>query len=87
MENGVRTLGNPWEHKKHGEQHRVGAGGCVNIEKLIAALAPGRRRLRWWPSRAAGWSCAFCTIAWHSGGYKWPTLNGWPMTGLPQVIR
>ena len=44
MENGVRTLGKPWEHKEHGEQHRVRASGCENIEKPIA-FAPGRRRL------------------------------------------
>ena len=28
-----------------------------------------------------------CILQWHSGGYKWPTLNGRPVTGLPPVIR
>ena len=55
--------------------------GTPSLKAVRCSVDPGLS------SRAAGWSSAFCIVAWHSGGYKWPTSNGWPMSSLPPVIK
>ena len=54
-----------WEKMWSGRQSQIMRSGHLSCQGHRPLKRPAALWTRWWSLRVAGWSCAFCTVAWH----------------------